>query len=218
MEHLAIESFSQSWLTSINSSLKDIEEPLRPSFDGSHEVMINTRRIKLKRSSFEAHNFNFDVPVSQSSDVIVHADQLFADGIIKPFFNHSNTNSLDIVPTNRPSFSLKAFLSAFKLHCHFLGRWKHALQNCLKFARPVCHSERGSRKSIKVNDLDRSVWEVGSRSSNSPHVSLRRRIAYSMADCCDVESSIYEAVLHCKRSMSTFPGLLLRSFQLIFIG
>ncbi|KAG6663810.1 hypothetical protein CIPAW_02G048400 [Carya illinoinensis] len=51
---------------------------------------------------------------------------------------------------------------------------------------------RGSRKCTGVDDFDRRSLEVKSWSS-SPQASPEQRFA-------DMESSIHEAVLHCKRS------------------
>ncbi|XP_006491204.1 probable membrane-associated kinase regulator 6 isoform X2 [Citrus sinensis] len=73
---LAIESFSYSWLSNVETLLDGIDEPLRTSLDSSSEAI----------SKELAENFNFDIPTSQSSAALLHADELFSDGLIKPEF------------------------------------------------------------------------------------------------------------------------------------
>lgn len=206
---LAIDSFSHSWLTSINSSLDGLDELLRASLDSSLEATskeLEYKTTKSKRFLEEVQNFNFDVPICQSPDALVHADQLFSDGLIKPIFiNQSKieaSNFLDLAPA-MPSISSKTGVSAVDIRCHSFIRWRRSLQKCFGYLRTLCHRIGGLRKSIKVDDIDGRAWEV-KRPSNSPGASPRQRTTYLRDDWCDIESSIYEAVLHCKRSMGMF--------------
>ncbi|CAK7348802.1 unnamed protein product [Dovyalis caffra] len=205
-ETLAIESFSRSWLTSVNSSLHGLETPLRASLDCSHEAIseeLDYRMPESRRSLEEDQNFNFDFPISQSPDALLHADQLFSDGLIRPIFiNQSKieaSSSLNLAPTVPSSFS-SGTVSAVQILCRFLGRWRRILPNCFGYVRPFSHRLRGSRIITRVDNVERIAWGVKSQ-SNSREASPRRRTAYSLDGCYDSESSIHEAVLHCKRSM-----------------
>ncbi|KAF5733090.1 hypothetical protein HS088_TW17G00626 [Tripterygium wilfordii] len=175
-QSLAIESFSQSWLTSLNSSLHGLGESLRPSLD---------------------HHTPFNFPISQSSDDVhlVHADQLFSDGLIRPFFN-SSTPINPIQATPSASFTSRSsnIVPTIEIHCSFFRRWrKPSVQifvRCFKcLIRPFrlqLQVRRSIKGSSRVDDID------------------RRALQYSRADhCYDLvtDNSIDEAVLHCKRSI-----------------
>lgn len=223
-EPLAIESFSYSWLTSVSSPLDGLEELLRASFDSSHEATaedLGYQMPKPKRSLEEVQNFNFDVPSSPYPDALVDADQLFSEGLIKPVFVGQSkieaSSSLDLLPKMQSSFPSSAVVPAVHIRCCNFERWrkssKRILQNCFGYLRPLCHKIPGSRRSTRVDDIDRRARQVKSW-SKSPRASPG--ITYSSTDCCDIENSIYEAVLHCKRSIGIFP-LLYLFFTILFV-
>ncbi|KAF9669021.1 hypothetical protein SADUNF_Sadunf14G0064100 [Salix dunnii] len=204
-ETLAIESFSRSWLTSVNPSLQGLETALRASLDSSHEAIsqeLECRMQNSRKSLEQDQNFNFYFPISQSPDALLHADQLFSDGLIRPIFiNQSKSEvsrSLNLAPTV-PSFSSKT-VSAVQILCRFLGRWKRILPKCFGYVRPLSRRVRDSRISTRADYVERIAWEVKSH-SNSREASPTRRVACSLDGCRDSERSIHEAVLHCKRSM-----------------
>ncbi|KAJ8748898.1 hypothetical protein K2173_013331 [Erythroxylum novogranatense] len=189
-EPLAIESFSNSWLTGNHSSLENLGDPSTASF---------------QRSSGDSQNFKFDVPFTKSSSAIVHADQLFSDGLIRPNSLHrSSSSSVNLRPSSstRPSpssFSDSTVVPVADTQCEVLRRWKkrseRILQKWIGHLTPFCLGVGGTRKSIKVDDIDRREWEVKSW-SNSP--------TYHSADSwseLEFETSIYEAILHCKKSI-----------------
>ncbi|KAG2720466.1 hypothetical protein I3760_02G036700 [Carya illinoinensis] len=221
---LATESFSYSWLS--NAELPDHLDDLgcipfrASSFDGtSHETNSKCLFSKEKYSErcyseLETQNFDFNVPISQSSSSsdLVHADELFSNGIIKPVFRNpqriryysssivSNSNN-SLIPFSSASSSSRTLVPTVQVNCPFLRRWKRTLatgrilRKCFGYlCRPLCRSVlRGSRKCTRVDDIDRRSLEVKSWSS-SPQASPEQRFA-------DMESSIHEAVLHCKRSI-----------------
>eukprot|EP00257_Ricinus_communis_P028427 XP_025015841.1 probable membrane-associated kinase regulator 6 isoform X1 [Ricinus communis] len=207
---LAIESFSRSWLTSASSHLYGLEEPLRASLDSSYEASgeeLEYKILKSERSLEDVQNFNFDVPISEHPERLVHADQLFSDGLIKPVFvNQSKieaSDPLDLVPIPCSSFSSRNVVSTGHIQCHILKRWKKSseriLRKCFGYLKPLCHKITGARKCTRVDDIDERARQVKSWSS-LPQASPHR--IYSTNSWCDIESSIYEAVLHCKRSIN----------------
>uniref|UniRef100_A0A5B7B684 Putative membrane-associated kinase regulator 6 n=1 Tax=Davidia involucrata TaxID=16924 RepID=A0A5B7B684_DAVIN len=251
---LATESFSYSWLINKKPSFDGLNEPFRISLDNSDEATSEQRKSKMVTSKgflVEAQNFNFDIPISESPAAFVHADEIFSDGHIIPIYvdpskieAFNSSNSVPAIPVS--ALSSKTVCPANKSHCHFLRKWrkssKRVLQNYFGLLKPLCRKVGCSRRSIKVDDIDRKVWEVKSW-SNSPVASPRQSTAYSTSDCCgikrngtkiadtdmvfqngkswsssplaspqrspsystgdwcDIESSIYEAILHCKRSI-----------------
>ncbi|KAL5859621.1 hypothetical protein ACOSQ4_000917 [Xanthoceras sorbifolium] len=88
-QSLATESFSYSWLSNVKPSFDSLDESLRASLDSYHEAIstdLDYKIIKSQRFWAEAQNFNFDIPVSQSPAALLHADELFSDGLIKPVY------------------------------------------------------------------------------------------------------------------------------------
>ena len=215
---LAVESFSYSWLINVKSSLDGLGSPLRTSLDISDEATSKGKDynvLKSQRLMDEAQNFNFDVPTSQSSVALIHADEVFSNGFIVPMFiNPSKKEALDTshslssVPVS--SLPSRPGIPAVGIHCSFFRKWqkssKSALYKCFGFFRPLRGKIGGSRKSIRVDDIDRRLWEAKSW-RGSPQPSLKQSASSSVGDWCHMESSIHEAVLYCKRSI----GILLLS-------
>ncbi|XP_024019018.1 probable membrane-associated kinase regulator 6 [Morus notabilis] len=190
---LAVESFSDSWLSNTRPSL-----------------------IKVLDKS-NTNSFDFDTSISDKSPVnFVHADELFSDGLIKPVFVDpinggvsSSTSSSSKSTTDSDIFALSSLSDPrtsvtdqdvqMGCSCCFFRRRRRLLseQVLRKIFGYLIRTRRakvvgGSKKSTKVDDIDRRTLEVKSWSScSSPGPST----------VYDIESSIYEAVLHCKRSI-----------------
>jgi hypothetical protein len=116
-----------------------------------------------------------------------------------------------------PSSLSSKTVSAVQILCRFLGRWKRILPKCFGYVRPLSHRVRDSRISTRVDNVERIAWEVKSQ-SNSREASPSRRVAYSLDGCHDSESSIHDAVLHCKRSMRKFMPSLIIFLIFMFAG
>lgn len=126
----------------------------------------------------ESQNFMFDINPSFS---LVHADEIFSDGHIMPLYLH-NTSTVCSTAINTG----KQRKSYGKI-----------LVKRLKFLWMFCKSLGNSRKGSKVDDLERKV--LGIHSTNSPIT--------SPSHCIDMENTIYEAILHCKRSFGMLNDL-----------
>ncbi|KAL6565978.1 hypothetical protein OROHE_005033 [Orobanche hederae] len=182
---LATESFSYSWLTD-NKRTFPSDDNLSPKFS---------------ENSDRVHSFNFDIPIVPSSSSLsslslstynlVHADEIFSDGRIKPIFvedskmgalKTSNSISTPQVSLYSPSSSPRVS----KKQYYLLGKWRNSskkiLQKCFEFVRPLCRTLRSSRKSNRVDDLERKVFEVQSW-SNSPRPSS----VYLVFEWADIE-------------------------------
>ncbi|CDP08744.1 unnamed protein product [Coffea canephora] len=250
---LATDSFSYSWLINQEPSLDGLLESLRPSVDFSNETVPMVHH--LNKIFKDDQEFDFNVtPGSRSSLALVDADEIFAEGCIKPIFPNRNRTkmqpslSVPATPLSSVSSRTLSVSSAYQGKYYSSRKWTKSsnkvLQRCFSLLKPFCQGFGWSRKSIRVDDLDRKVLEVQSR-SNSQQASPDRRTAYSAAnwaavkqtsntlDACrrlqnsetkilsnspqastprspshytdsrlDIESSIHEAILHCKRSFA----------------
>lgn len=209
---IAVESFSYSWLQqNIAPSFDSLHESLQAASDSFHEDNFTNSDYKIvncQKCLSEPQNFNFDVPVSQSPDALLHADELFSDGLIRPVY--VDPWKLDVSRSSNsctvPLSSSRNISSAHKVHHQVIRRWsnlsKRVLQKCFRCLIPCCRKVGTSRKSSRVDDIDRNLWKVKSW-NDSPQASPPVCTTYSVGDWHDVDSSIYEAILHCKRSIGT---------------
>ncbi|KAL5100290.1 hypothetical protein RYX36_004617, partial [Vicia faba] len=187
---LASDSFSYSWLSNSNKFPVDYLD------DDPHRVSISS--FYGDSTSNNGQSFNFDNCISQSNLVLVHADEIFSNGFLMPFFVDPYTQ--ESIQTNiATSFSSTNFSSRnVENHHGFLIRmrkstWRTLVQFFRYFNQLRQKVER-SRKStkIRVDDIDEIDWQVKSLRSSSQKTS-------PMSDFHD--NSIYEAVLHCKKSI-----------------
>ncbi|KAI4352944.1 hypothetical protein L6164_007148 [Bauhinia variegata] len=213
---LSIESFSYSWLVNLKPSLESLDNSLRTSLDASDEasfIEMDPRMPPSKRFFKNSQDFKFDFPISQAPLSLVDADQLFSDGYLMPIFVDSlkmeayeDSDSNLSLPSS--SHAPKSGVPIAHSRCPSLKRCRtlsrSIIQKYFNFLRPLCRKLRGHKSSSKSQSaVDRRAEAVKSRgyySETSPRIS----VAYSADNwrkSCDSESSIYEAVLHCKRSI-----------------
>ncbi|KAF3439942.1 hypothetical protein FNV43_RR18220 [Rhamnella rubrinervis] len=192
---LAVESFSDSWLSNINLSFNGLDE--------------EPRRAAHESSSATTQNFHFDIQAFESHVSLLHADELFSDGLIKPLLVVPLAAGVSNTADSISSFcvSSKSVTTDEQISGCFLGRWRKVSKRILqKFfghlivVLPLCHKIEGPKKSSKVDDIGRRTQAVKSW-NNSPQISPRLSRVYSAGDWYDIESSINDAVLHCKRSI-----------------
>ncbi|KAK7270453.1 hypothetical protein RIF29_23601 [Crotalaria pallida] len=209
---LSIESFSYSWLENLNPSLESLDSSLRTSFDASDEapfIEMDPRMPPSKRFFKNPHDSKFDFPISQSPLTLVDADDLFSNGYLMPIFDESLKmepyEALDSNP-NLPSPLLapKSVVPARPSRCFSLKRCRSVsrriFQKYLHFLRSLCRRLRGHKSN---SNSKTAAKNRGYYSETSPRISA----AYSTdgwRNSCDSESSIYEAVLHCKRSIGMY--------------
>lgn len=171
---LATDSFSYSWL------------PLRESTSSS---ISSTPQA-------EYQNFNFDTSITHSPSFLAHADELFSDGLIKPVFLDPSTK------TKKPNCPSSP--RTVEIHHGILSRWKTSTCKTLRilsrYVNQLRKKVRCSRKSNKVDDIGKKEWEA-KRWSSFQQESPKPISVYPIGALHDHENSIYEAVLHCKRSI-----------------
>lgn len=223
---LSIESFSYSWLVNLKPSLESLENSCRASLDASDEasfIEMDPRMTPSKRFFRNSQDFKFDFPAAEQSPfTLVHADQLFSNGYVMPLFVDPLKMGMEAcyeAPDNstpsRPSSSHAPKILApddnINPYCSSSRRGrrlsKHIFQKYLDFLRPLLRRLRGNRSTSKAASVDKRVHKVVKNWVYSSEASPRISVAYSVDDwrkSCDSESSIYEAVLHCKRSIGIY--------------
>lgn len=215
---LSIESFSYSWLVNRNPSAEITDGSIRTSLDASEEayfIEMDPRFPSSKsfRRNSISHDFKFDFPTSQPSLPCVHADEVFRNGYVLPLFvdplKLKSCEASNPTPSPPPPVHVKrTAMPESKLRspslrqCRRLSR--RIFRKYLHLFRPLVQIMRGhgtgpraeETRSAKSQAIKNSVYPV----ECSPRISS----AYSADEwrrSCDSESSIYEAVLHCKRSI-----------------
>ncbi|XP_027768369.1 probable membrane-associated kinase regulator 6 [Solanum pennellii] len=180
LKYLASESFSYSWL--LNETTPSLESTI---LDDQDTTFLNFSKRFLE---LESQNFNFDINPTFS---FVHADEIFSDGHIMPLYLDNMSKIEKICNFDTCSISSTPLTPFYATN---RGKQRKScgkiLVKRLKFLWLFCKSLGNSRKGSKVDDFERKVLEIDSR--NSP---MR-----SPSHCIDMENTISEAILHCKRS------------------
>ncbi|GMP24650.1 hypothetical protein CsSME_00001840 [Camellia sinensis var. sinensis] len=202
---LSIESFSYSWLVNLKPSFESLDDA---SDEASSFIDMDPKLTASKRFFRASQDINFDFPISESPLTLVHADELISNGFVMPLFVKPlkmEAYSNPTTPISSSHVQKNNVLSASKIRCSSLRRCRRLsnriFQKYLEFIRPLCQKLRGQRSGSRAGAAE-------SRMQNwiypSPAASPRSSVAYSVDNwrkSCDSESSIYEAVLHCKRSI-----------------
>ncbi|XP_009801439.1 putative membrane-associated kinase regulator 6 [Nicotiana tabacum] len=197
---LATESFSYSWLLNRKPSIDSLTESLTPSYITDEEDIMFI--AYSKRFLEEAQNFNFDVRPSVES---VPADEIFSDGHIMPlYFDRSKIESFEEALNNSNTCSISSStpptpistLSSRTSQAEFLEKWRkfsgRVLVKWFGFFRPFAKRIASSRKSAKVDDLQRKESEIQScKSTNSLFQESPRRMvkSYSVVDWAGNENN-----------------------------
>ncbi|KAL8557343.1 hypothetical protein ACS0TY_004686 [Phlomoides rotata] len=194
----SIESFSYSWLSNLkpDSLISAVDQ------DDQHNSFIemDPRLPPSKRFIRVSSEFGFDFPISESPFGLIHADEVISNGFLVPLFVKDEKiegHDGNCMPTASDASSLLTTRTmTWRVRCAPLRRCqrlsKRFFRKYLKILlRPFFCS------NVRINGINRS-WEL------SAATSPRTSVAYSLDDnwrrSCDSESSIYEAVLHCKRT------------------
>lgn len=200
----SIESFSYSWLASSLEVVSDHDHDHDHDHDeASSFIEMDPRLPPSKRFIRVSSDFGFDFPVSESPLGLVHADELISNGFLVPLF----VKDMKVENHYMPAASTSALHStSHRVRCASLRRCqrlsKRFFHKYIKLLlRPLLYTTRRRRNQFQSGDVAMSTnrgWEF------SAATSPRTSVAYSADDnwrrSCDSESSIHEAVLHCKRT------------------
>lgn len=201
----SIESFSYSWLANLKPS--SLEESLIAfDHDEASFIEMDPRLPPSKRFIRVSADFGFDFPVSESPLGLVHADELISNGFLVPLFvKDMKVERFEVEDYYMPTASTSQKTTTSRVRCASVRRCqrlsKRFFHKYLKLLlRPLFYSRRREHQ-FESGDMAMSTnrnWEF------SAATTPRTSVAYSADDnwrrSCDSETSIYEAVLHCKRT------------------
>ncbi|KAM3247803.1 putative membrane-associated kinase regulator 6 [Capsicum annuum] len=216
-QSLSIESFSYSWLVDLGDSFRASMDASADDYETAFIEMDPTLPPSKRFFNVNPQDLNFDFPTSEPL-TLVHADELISNGFLMPLFikkpikmelEFNNSDSImdspasSLVQNESRSSSCRRVNRCVSLRrCRSLSR--RILVKYLDFLRPFCQKiRRCSRIGRCRTSSGKEVmkkWEYRS-AATSPRTS----VAYSVDNwrrSCDSESSIYEAVLHCKRTIN----------------
>jgi hypothetical protein len=223
---LSIESFSYSWLVNLKPSLESLDSSFRRTLDAYDEasfIEMDPRMPPSKRFFKNLHDSNkFDFKTSESPlSTLVHADELFSNGYLMPFFVESlKMEEYEALESNTSLDSSSDSTKGGVVHlghsrCSSLKRCRtisrRIFQKYLNFLRPLCRKLRGHKLGSNIETVaKRNTDALMNRRYYNSESSPRISVAFSADDwrmSCDCESSIHEAVLHCKRSIGMYTYL-----------
>lgn len=152
----------------------------------SSNWLVNKSRSSLVCVTSSSLDFDFDIELPTSSYTLIDANEIFFDGKMVPSFaHHSYSKALSC-----PSTPIICMHSSSKTHdsiaypkhnITILKRWKHSSKILLKKLFRILSSDFSNENPREISTLH----------------SCPRKISF------DVEDSIYEAIVHCKRSFGT---------------
>ncbi|KAK4734637.1 hypothetical protein R3W88_008898 [Solanum pinnatisectum] len=219
-QSLSIESFSYSWLVDLGDSFRASMDDSGDDYETAFIEMDPALPPSKRFFNVNPQDLNFDFPTSESPLTLVHADELISNGFLMPLFIKKPMkmeSDYDVIESdsiaNSPASSAEQQQDESRLsscrrvnrcvslrRCRSLSR--RILLKYIDFLRPFCQKIRrcsgiGRCRSSSGKEVMKK-WEYCS-AATSPRTS----VAYSVDNwrrSCDSESSIYEAVLHCKRN------------------
>ncbi|KAH0937805.1 hypothetical protein HID58_005266 [Brassica napus] len=219
MPVVPVDSFSYSWV--VNSpSLEDSIDDYHQTYEDSSSSFIEmdprlppSRRFFINKSHESSFKFDNFVSFSDEDHSLVHADELFRDGYVMPYLSKATSAATEeeyepLDKKTEKKMETRDIKSKSPSSCRKLRRVSKWV---LLFLTPLCKRLRRCRTSrssggigidsrIRVTTLSRSRVHSDEMTS-SPRISVADD--YYWRRSCDSESSIYEAVLHCKKSFGT---------------
>ncbi|CAI0546409.1 unnamed protein product [Linum tenue] len=239
---LSIESFSYSWLAAnLKPSLETLLDAADEYSPASSYIEMDPRMPPSKRffrSYSSSHEFNFDFPADHSPPMN-HADELFADGYLVPFFlrkaashrdhrdhdceDDSTSNSVASSPDSTGSTIDDRPVRSGLKKTRRCSSFRRVVEKYLELIGPLLgklSGRRGGPRNRRSLSSRSEGMVMDSSNKNKKKLMMKRWLsssgessprrvsaAYSedgwrrsASSSCDSESSIREAVLHCKKS------------------
>ena len=219
MAVVPIDSFSYSWVVNC-PSLEDSIDDYHQTYEDSSSSFIEmdprlppSRRFFINKSHESSFKFDNFVSFSDEDHSLVHADELFRDGYVMPYLSKATSAATEeeyepLDKKTEKKMETRDIKSKSPSSCRKLRRVSKWV---LLLLTPLCKRLRRCRTAgssggigidsrIRVTTLSRSRVHSDEMTS-SPRISVADD--YYWRRSCDSESSIYEAVLHCKKSFGT---------------
>ncbi|CAH8357538.1 unnamed protein product [Eruca vesicaria subsp. sativa] len=212
MPLVPIESFSYSWLVnfpplevSIDDYHQTYEDSCSSSFIEMDPRLPPSKRFFINKAHESSFKFDNIVSFSDEDHSLVHADELIRDGYVVPYVSIATLAATEeeYEPLDTKT-EKKVETRDIKSKSWRLSKW--VMLKYLDFLTPLCKRLRrcrssrspggiGSDKRIRITTLSRSRV-YSDETTSSPRIADD----YYWRRSCDSENSIYEAVLHCKKS------------------
>ncbi|KAJ0705554.1 putative membrane-associated kinase regulator 6 [Helianthus annuus] len=191
----SVESFSYTWLVNLNPPLDSPNRSFRLSFDGASFIEMDPNLTPSKRF-LVYQDFDFNPPNSQTPmNTLVHADKLISNGILLPLKSRV-PSSIPVPPPSLTTQGDRRFRKSRSMSLRKCNKLpKMIIQKYMELVRPLwCRMRRGRPDhSSRVKGVEN--WECSSASGS------RTSGADNLRRSCDSESSIHEAVVHCKKTI-----------------
>ncbi|KAF8116803.1 hypothetical protein N665_0014s0065 [Sinapis alba] len=222
MTLVPIESFSYSWLVnfpSLEASIDDYHQTYEDSSSSSFIEMDPrlppSRRFFINKAHESSFKFDTFVSFADEDHTLVHADEIFRDGYVMPYLSKATSATTEEkyemldTKTEKKKMVTRDIHESKSPSCRKLKRVsKWVLLRYLDFLTPLCKRLRRCRPAgspggtgldarIRLTTLSRSRV-YSEETTSSPRISVADDCYWRRS--CDSESSIYEAVLHCKKS------------------
>ncbi|KAK1409114.1 hypothetical protein QVD17_35639 [Tagetes erecta] len=193
---LSVESFSYTWLVHRNPSLDTPNRSFRLSFDAATSFIEMDPNLTPSKRFTLHQDFDFNMPNSQAPTTLVHADKLISNGTLVSSKSHSGSiYASPLPPATKEEGRFRKCRSMSLSKCNKVP--KIIIQKYIDFVRPLwCRMIHGRTNSSRIKRVEN--WECSSASgSRTSGVCLPDNIRRSG----DSESSIHEAVVHCKKTI-----------------
>ncbi|KGN49908.1 probable membrane-associated kinase regulator 6 [Cucumis sativus] len=213
---LSIESFSYSWLVNMRSSFEiSCANSFRTSLDEASFIEMDptmppSKRFYFTNSSRRSNDFKFPAPLSPSPSLpLVHADQLISNGYLVPLQVFEGVSGVMIGSPDAVKLVAEPpgkSAESLRKSCRRLSR--QIFQKYLNFLRPLCRriqrvGNYGNNTNGKLGG--KKLLFHGGKYTNTTTTTTREAhhqcIDEWRRSSCDSETSIYDAVLHCKNSI-----------------
>ncbi|CAL9766917.1 unnamed protein product [Musa acuminata subsp. burmannicoides] len=224
------DSFSYGWLVSVKPSepLGDSHRSVDTQDGGGSFIELDPGYISMRWTD-DGHDFDFSLP-EPHHQAQVQADQIFSDGHLLPL--HLRSPSAGEAGKSQPTYSCAVPSRAASANSSPLFHSAKSSPYCASSWSPSSslasrsgkfHSQlvRSCAKSPKkilckyfcflmplykmVKDFRRSSWRSVGSCKDSARSSPRTSNALSSIDWCrsNADISIYDAILHCKKSIAS---------------
>ncbi|KAG1346511.1 putative membrane-associated kinase regulator 6 [Cocos nucifera] len=161
---LSIDSFSCGWLLNLNPSLDSLDDGLRFSLDtqdGGSFIEMDPKLISMRWKD-DSLDFDFTLPSSQSP-VLVHADQIFSDGLLLP---------LHLITSRKSEIASNSSMNSVLMRSLSLDSSKSLLSGSNRFGSRYFYTVPSSPVSLNSSSLFGPVQGVPTSSSSRSSKSM----------------------------------------------
>ncbi|XP_010917092.1 probable membrane-associated kinase regulator 6 [Elaeis guineensis] len=164
---LSMDSFSYSWLLNLNPSFDSLDDGLRFSLDtqdGGSFIEMDPKLISMRWKD-DSLDFDFTLPSSQSP-ALVHADQIFSDGLLLP---------LHLITSRKNEIASNSSMNSVLIRSLSLDSSKSLLSGSNRFGSRYFYTVPSSPVALNSSSLCGPVQGVPTSSSSRSSKSMFSR-------------------------------------------